>query len=62
MAVFGTIATSSAYMVGNGQRPYRGTRNNSITGSVGVILQWAEVTELLKNPRRQDGRGHEADL
>ena len=23
-------------------------RGNSITGSVGIILQWAEVTELLK--------------
>lgn len=48
VAVFGTIATSSAYMVGLAS-DHIVARGNSITGSVGVILQWAEVTELLKN-------------
>ena len=48
VAVFGTIAASSAYMVGLAS-DHIVARGNSITGSVGVILQWAEVTELLKN-------------
>jgi protease-4 len=48
VAVFGTIATSSAYMVGLAS-DHIVARGNSITGSVGVILQWAEVTELMKN-------------
>ena len=48
VAVFGTIAASSAYMVGLAS-DHIVARGNSVTGSVGVILQWAEVTELLKN-------------
>jgi len=47
VAVFGTIATSSAYIVGLAT-DHIVARGNTITGSVGVILQWAEVTELLK--------------
>ncbi|GAB4227148.1 MAG: signal peptide peptidase SppA [Methyloligellaceae bacterium] len=46
VAVFGTIATSSAYIVGLAT-DHIVARGNTITGSVGVILQWAEVTELL---------------
>lgn len=47
-AVFGTVAASSAYLVGLAS-DYIVARGNSITGSVGVILQWAEVTKLLEN-------------
>jgi protease-4 len=45
-AVFGTIATSAAYLTGIGA-DHIVARGNSITGSVGVILQVAEVSELL---------------
>jgi len=45
-AVFGTIATSAAYLAGIAA-DHIVARGNSITGSVGVILQWAEVSELL---------------
>lgn len=48
VAVFGTIATSAAYLVGVAT-DHIVARGNSITGSIGVILQWAEVTALLKN-------------
>jgi len=48
VAVFGTIATSAAYLVGVAT-DHIVARGNSVTGSVGVILQWAEVTELLNN-------------
>lgn len=47
VAVFGTIATSAAYLISLGA-DHIVARGNSITGSVGVILQWAEVTELMK--------------
>lgn len=47
VAVFGTVATSAAYMAGLAS-DHIVARGNSITGSVGIILQWAEVTELLK--------------
>ncbi|MEM8743796.1 MAG: signal peptide peptidase SppA [Pseudomonadota bacterium] len=47
VAVFSTVATSAAYMVGIAT-DHIVARGSSITGSVGVILQWAEVTELLK--------------
>ncbi len=47
VAVFGTVATSAAYLAGIGS-DHIVARGNSITGSVGIILQWAEVTELLK--------------
>lgn len=46
VAQFGTIATSAAYIAGLAtDRIF--ARGNSITGSVGVIFQWAEVSELM---------------
>ncbi len=46
VAQFGTVATSAAYICGLGaDRIF--ARGNTITGSIGVIFQWAEVTELL---------------
>jgi protease-4 len=48
VAVFGTIATSAAYIVGLAS-DHIVARGNTITGSVGVILQWAEVSEMLNN-------------
>ncbi len=46
VAVFGTAATSAAYLAGIAT-DHIVARGNSITGSVGVILQWAEFSELL---------------
>jgi protease IV len=46
VAVFGTAATSAAYLAGIAA-DHIVARGNSITGSVGVILQWAEFTEML---------------
>lgn len=46
VAQFGTVATSAAYIAGLATDQIV-ARGNSITGSVGVIFQWAEVTELL---------------
>ena len=48
VAVFGTLATSAAYMTAMAADRVV-ARANTITGSVGVLFQWAEVTELLKN-------------
>jgi len=48
VAVFGTAATSAAYLAGIAA-DHIVARGNSITGSVGVILQWAEFSELLRN-------------
>ncbi len=45
-AVFGTAATSAAYLAGIAT-DYIVSRGNTITGSVGVIFQWAEVSDLL---------------
>ena len=46
VAVCGTLATSAAYIVALAtDRVF--VYGNTITGSVGVIFQWAEVTELL---------------
>ncbi|MGO9986759.1 MAG: signal peptide peptidase SppA [Rhodomicrobium sp.] len=45
-AVFGTAATSAAYLAGIAT-DYIVARGNTITGSVGVIFQWAEVSDLL---------------
>ncbi|MCB1547554.1 MAG: signal peptide peptidase SppA [Hyphomicrobiaceae bacterium] len=47
VAVFGTIATSAAYIVGLATDRIV-ARGNTITGSVGVIFQWAEVSQLLE--------------
>jgi protease-4 len=46
VAQFGTIATSAAYIAGLAT-DHIIARGNTITGSVGVIFQWAEVSELL---------------
>jgi protease IV len=46
VAQFGTLATSAAYIAGLAT-DYVVARGNTITGSVGVIFQWAEVTQLL---------------
>jgi protease-4 len=46
VAVCGTLATSAAYLVALAtDRIF--VYGNTITGSVGVIFQWADVTELL---------------
>ncbi len=45
-AVFGTVAASAAYLGGIGT-DYIVARGNTITGSVGVIFQWADLTDLL---------------
>jgi protease-4 len=46
VAQFGTISTSAAYIAGLAT-DYIVARGNTITGSVGVIFQWAEVSQLL---------------
>ncbi len=46
VAQFGTIATSAAYIAGLASDQIV-ARGNTITGSVGVIFQWAEVSQLL---------------
>ncbi|MFV0294680.1 MAG: signal peptide peptidase SppA [Hyphomicrobiaceae bacterium] len=46
VAQFGTIATSAAYIAGLAT-DHIIAHGNTITGSVGVIFQWAEVSELL---------------
>jgi protease-4 len=46
VAVFGTAATSAAYLAGIAA-DHIVARGNSITGSVGVILQYAEFSEML---------------
>ncbi len=46
VAQFGTMATSAAYICGLATDQIF-ARGNTITGSVGVIFQWAEVSELL---------------
>ncbi len=48
VAVFGTVATSAAYLIALAS-DYIVARSNTITGSVGVIFQWAEVSELMKS-------------
>ncbi len=48
VAVFGTVAASAAYMTAMAT-DHIVARANTITGSVGVIFQWANFTELLKN-------------
>jgi protease IV len=46
VAQFGTLATSAAYIVGLAS-DHVVARGNTITGSVGVIVQWAEFSQLL---------------
>ncbi len=47
VAQFGTIATSAAYITGLAT-DHIIARGNTITGSVGVIFQWAEVSQLME--------------
>ena len=46
VAQFGTVAASAGYIVGLGA-DHIVTRGNTITGSIGVIVQWPEVSALL---------------
>ena len=46
VAQMGTVATSAAYIAGLAT-DHMVARGNTITGSVGVIFQWAEVSQLL---------------
>jgi protease-4 len=46
VAQFGTVAASAGYIVGLGT-DYIVARGNTITGSVGVLAQWPEISELL---------------
>ena len=46
VAQFGTVAASAAYIAGLATDQIV-ARGNTITGSVGVIFQWAEFSELL---------------
>lgn len=46
VAQFGTIAASAGYIVGLAT-DHIVARGNTITGSVGVIVQWPEVSDLL---------------
>ena len=47
VAQFGTVAASAGYIAGLGA-DHIVARGNTITGSVGVLLQWPEVTQLLE--------------
>ena len=47
VAVFGTVAASAAYIVGIASDRII-ARGNSITGSIGVIFQWAEIHGVLE--------------
>ena len=46
VSVFGTVAASAAYMTAMGS-DHIVTRGNSITGSVGVIVQWPDLRRML---------------
>lgn len=46
VAQFGTVAASAGYIVGLGT-DYIVARGNTITGSVGVLVQWPEVDQML---------------
>lgn len=46
VAQFGTMAASAGYIVGLGA-DHIVARNNTITGSIGVLVQWPEVAQLL---------------
>ncbi len=46
VAVFGTAATSAAYLAAIAS-DFIVARGSSITGSVGVLFQWADVSDLL---------------
>jgi protease-4 len=46
VAQFGTVAASAGYIVGLGA-DHIVARGNTVTGSVGVLMQWPEVGELM---------------
>lgn len=46
VAQFGTVAASAGYIVGLGT-DHIVARGNTITGSVGVLAQWPEISEML---------------
>lgn len=46
VAQFGTVAASAGYIVGLGT-DYIVARGNTITGSIGVIAQWPEFSDLM---------------
>lgn len=46
VAQFGTVAASAGYIVGLGT-DHIVARGNTITGSIGVLAQWPEISELL---------------
>jgi protease-4 len=46
VAQFGTVAASAGYMIGLGA-DHIVSRANTITGSVGVLIQWPEVSQML---------------
>jgi len=46
VAQFGTVAASAGYIVGLGT-DHIVSRANTITGSIGVLIQWPEVSQLL---------------
>jgi protease-4 len=46
VAQFGTVAASAGYIVGLGT-DHIVARGNTITGSIGVLAQWPEVSEML---------------
>jgi protease-4 len=46
VAQFGTVAASAGYIVGLGC-DYIVSRANTITGSIGVLVQWPEVSQML---------------
>ena len=46
VAQFGTVAASAGYIVGLGA-DYIVSRANTITGSVGVLIQWPELSQML---------------
>ncbi len=46
VAQFGTVAASAGYIIGLGT-DHIVARGNTITGSVGVIMQWPQLTEML---------------
>ncbi|MDO9381360.1 MAG: signal peptide peptidase SppA [Hyphomicrobiaceae bacterium] len=47
VAQFGTLATSAGYIAGLGT-DYIVARGNTVTGSVGVLVQWPEVDQMLE--------------
>ena len=55
---YGTIAASGGHVTAIAS-DYIVARGNTITGSIGIIFQWAQLHEDARQPRRPDVRGHE---